>query len=110
MKQEEERTFENALAWDEEFVDMDTALESARINNEESERFFKEAVVQTIGKCGDPVLLEHRRKRTGANLAKHWFIYEYPDRKEVRLFTSDQRIDGENYSFMGGENELIFFY
>jgi hypothetical protein len=109
MKQKEERDLENALNWDGKPPDFKEVLEATRIDNEESERFFREAG-QTLVKGNDPVLLEHRRKRVGSNLAKHWFIYEYPSSKEVRLLTSKQHINGEKYSFMNGEDKPIFSY
>jgi hypothetical protein len=99
MKQKEERDLENALAWD----------GKPGNDGEEPQRFFREAG-QTLVRGNNPNLLCHRRKRANANLAKHWFIYEYPDRKEVRLLTSDQHIDGEKYSFMDGKDQPVFSY
>jgi hypothetical protein len=109
MGQKEERDLENALAWDEETVDTEAVLEAMKVDKEESERFFAEAG-QILVKGNDPVLLDYRRKRVSGNLAKHWFIYEYPGRKEVRLLTSNQHIDGEKYSFMDGEDKPVFSY
>jgi hypothetical protein len=108
MNSKEERDIENALAWDGKPGNMDSALEAMRIDKEESERFFKEAG-QTVVR-GDPVLLDHRHKRVDGSLAKHWFIYEYPERKEVRLLTSDQIIDGEAYIFRDGKDQPVFSY
>jgi hypothetical protein len=109
MKQKEERDLENALAWDEKPGNTDAAFAVLKVDKEEPERFFREAG-QTLVKGNDPVLLEHRRKRVNGNLAKHWFIYEYPGKKEVRLLTSDQHINGEKYSFMDGEDSPVFSY
>jgi hypothetical protein len=109
MKQKEERDLENALIWDEEPGNMDAALEAARIDNEEPQRFFREAG-QTLVLGSNPNLLCHRHKRVNAGLAKHWFIYEYPDRKEMRLLTSDQIIDGDKYSFTDEKDQLVFSY
>ncbi|MDR2773709.1 MAG: hypothetical protein LBC19_03010 [Tannerella sp.] len=109
MKQKEERDLENALAWDGKPGNIEAALEAMRIDEEESQRFFREAG-QTLVRGGDPNLLCHRRIRVNANLAKHWFIYEYPDHREVRFLTSDQHIDGEKYSFMDGKDQPVFSY
>jgi hypothetical protein len=109
MEQKEERDLENALEWDEKPGNMVAALEAARIDEEEPQRFFREAG-RTLVQGNNPRLLCHRRKRVNAGLAKHWFIYEYPDLEEVRLLTSDQNIDGENYTFMDGEDRPVFSY
>jgi hypothetical protein len=108
MKQKEERDLENALAWDEKPGDMEAALEAIRIDKEESEKFFREAGKLLLRLGAD--LLDYRRKRVRGDLAKHWFIYEYSDRKEVRLLTSDQIIDGEKYNFMDSKDQQIFSY
>jgi hypothetical protein len=109
MKQKEERDLENALAWDGKPGNMDAALEAARIDEEEPKRFFREAG-QTLVRGSNPNLLCYRRKRVNANFAKHWFIYEYPDRQEVRLLTCDQRINGERYGFGDAKDQPVFSY
>jgi hypothetical protein len=93
MKRKEERDLERAIAWDEQTIDWDTALEVVKANQEESRRFFAE-VGQALFQGSTPNFIAHRRKRVGAGLAKHWFIYEYQDNREVRLLTSDQYIKG----------------
>jgi regulatory protein YycI of two-component signal transduction system YycFG len=108
MRSKEERDLENALAWDGKPGNMDAALEAMRIDKEESEQFFKKAG-QTMVR-GDAILLDHGHKRVNGDLAKHWFIYEYPERKEVRLLISDQIIDGEAYAFMNGKDCPLFSY
>jgi hypothetical protein len=109
MKQKEERDLENALAWDGQPGNPDDVLEAMRIDQEESEIFFREAG-QTLVRGRDPILLCHHRKMVTGNLANHWFIYEYPDKKEVRLLTSNQQINGEKYSFMDGKDTPVFSY
>jgi hypothetical protein len=109
MTQKEERDLENALAWDGKPGNMDAALESARIDEEESKRFFREAG-RTLVRGNNPRLLCHRRKRVSIGLAKHWFVYEYPELEEVRLLTSDQCIGGESYSFADGKDQSVFSY
>jgi hypothetical protein len=109
MKQKEERDLENALAWDDETVDMDTVFEAVMVDKEESKRFFKEAG-QDIVNGSDTELLSHRRKRVNGNLAKHWFIYEYPGKKEVRLLIATQHINGEKELFTVEVNKCVFSY
>jgi hypothetical protein len=108
MKQKEERDLENALAWDGMDGNIEVALAAIKVDEDESRLFFKEAGKTLVGE--EAIFLHHRRKRVAGNLAKHWFIYEYPERKEVRLLTSDQIIDGEMYSFMDGNDQLVFSY
>jgi hypothetical protein len=108
MKQKEERDLESALAADDMPGNLDAVLEAMKVDKEESEQFFKEAGQLLIQ--GEAALLDHRRKRLNDNLAKHWFVYEYPGRQEVRLLIIDQHIDGGKYSFMNGEDSPVFSY
>jgi hypothetical protein len=106
MKQKEGKDIENALVWDEEPGDRDTALEASEVDQEASKQFFKEA-----GKdIGELDLLDHRQKKISANLTRHWFLYNHPGRKEVWLLTSNQHIEGNRYSFMDGEDKSVFSY
>jgi hypothetical protein len=109
MNQKEERDLNNAINFDGGQIDIDESIEIMNIDKEESERFFREASRALVNGT-DMVLLDHRRKRVNGNLAKHWFIYEYPDRKEVRLLSSNQNINGENYSFMDVVDKSVFSY
>jgi hypothetical protein len=110
MKQKEERDLENALNWDETTPDFDEVLGAMRIDKEEAERFSEEIAGMFL-KTGEPIILAHRRKRIKADLAKHWLIYEYFGRKEIRLLTVNQHIDGEKkYSFSHENNTPIFSY
>lgn len=106
MKQKKERDLENAMDWDGESGNLDAALESMRIDEEE---FFKEAG-RTFVRIESATLLKHRRKEVSSNLVNHWFIYEYSDLQEVRLLIIDQHIDGEKHSFMHGKDSPVFSY
>jgi hypothetical protein len=108
LKQKEGRDLENALAWDGKPGNIEAVLEAMRIDKEESEQFFKEAGQITVR--GMSVLLDHRYKRVNNGLVKHWFIYDDPDKKEVRLLAVEQRITGNEYTFRNGENSPIFSY
>jgi hypothetical protein len=109
MKQKEERDIEHTAKQDSNPVRISAILEDVFVEVEEPLHFFWEAG-QTLFHGKIPNLLCYRRKRVNVNLAKHWFIYEYPDKPEVRLLTSDQCIDGEYYSFMNGEDQIVFSY
>jgi hypothetical protein len=110
MKQKEERDLERVFELDDGpvYIDANDVLEAVKIDQKESKQFFREAGDAFVQGCHELIL--HRRKRVNGGLAKHWFVYEYPECKEVRLLTSDQLIDGESYRFVNEKDQPVFSY